>query len=152
MSLTIRPARAGDREFILSLAPRFIEAGLPVWRLADDIVGGTARQLERALEHSDKRGVVLIAERESGTPIGFSWVLLIDDFYTGETIGKISEIAVQRSGFGVGRALMEASEAWARERGAQLMTLNVLETNEPARAFYRALGYAPEYSMFAKRM
>lgn len=137
---------------MLSLTPRFVEAGTPVWRLADDIVGGTSQQLERALEHPDKRGIILIAETQSGTPVGFSWVLLIDDFYTGETIGKISEIAVERSRLGVGRALMEASEAWARERGVQLMTLNVLEANESARAFYRALGYAPEYSMFAKRM
>ena len=151
MSLTIRPSVAQDREFVLSLAPRFIEAGLPVWRIADDVVGGTARQLERALERSDDRNVVLVAEAD-GVRAGFSWVTLIDDFYTGETIGKISEIAVERSRIGVGRALMQASEAWARERGVQLMTLNVLETNESARAFYRALGYAPEYAMFAKRL
>lgn len=152
MSLTIRPAKPADREFILSLAPRFVEAGAPPWRSADDMITGTAQQLERAMNAAGDRSVVLVAEMAEGSLAGFSWVVLVDDFYTSRVIGKVSEIAVARSRLGVGRALMEASEVWARERGAHLMTLNVLENNESARAFYAEMGYAPEYSMFAKKL
>lgn len=79
-------------------------------------------------------------------------MLVLDDFYTGEPIGKISEIAVGESGNGVGQALMAHCEAWARERGAQLMTLNALEGNAHARRFYERGGYAPEYTMYVKRL
>ena len=42
---------------------------------------------------------------------------------------------------GVGRALMTAADAWARNHGAIGMELTVYEANEEAFAFYRALGY-----------
>jgi ribosomal protein S18 acetylase RimI-like enzyme len=44
---------------------------------------------------------------------------------------------------GVGRALMERAEAWARERGAGQVELNVFEFNQEAIAFYEAMGYRP---------
>lgn len=87
-----------------------------------------------------------------GEPAGFAWVLLLEDFYTRAPIGKVSEIAVVRSGNGTGQALMEHCERWARERGAQLITLNALEGNAYARRFYERGGYAPEYTMYVKRL
>ncbi len=41
---------------------------------------------------------------------------------------------------GLGRALMEAAEAWLRERGAPKIQLMVREDNEAALGFYQALG------------
>lgn len=41
---------------------------------------------------------------------------------------------------GLGRALMDAAEAWLRERGAPKLQLMVRTGNEEALAFYRALG------------
>jgi ribosomal protein S18 acetylase RimI-like enzyme len=42
---------------------------------------------------------------------------------------------------GLGRALMQAAEAWLRERGAPKLQLMVREGNAEALAFYRALGF-----------
>lgn len=42
---------------------------------------------------------------------------------------------------GVGRALVEAGVAWARERGASRIELGVYEFNEAAKAFWRAVGF-----------
>jgi GNAT superfamily N-acetyltransferase len=42
---------------------------------------------------------------------------------------------------GVGRALFEAVEIWADEYKAEFVGLHVIPPNEPARAFYAALGY-----------
>lgn len=148
----IRNATPDDRAFILGLTPRFAEFELPPWRSRATIVGGTAEQLRRALESADDRSAVLLAVAPDGAPLGFAWTVLVPDFYTGEPVGKISEIAVLRSGQGVGRALMAACEAWAFERGARLMMLNVLEGNVRAQAFYREMGYRPEYSALAKRL
>jgi ribosomal protein S18 acetylase RimI-like enzyme len=45
---------------------------------------------------------------------------------------------------GVGRALMQTGEAWARERGLPVLSLDVWSTNRMALACYRALGYRPD--------
>ena len=45
---------------------------------------------------------------------------------------------------GVGRALVEAAVAAARERGARRLTLRVLGTNAPGRALYEACGFTVE--------
>ena len=42
---------------------------------------------------------------------------------------------------GIGRALMQRAHAWAQERGATSLELNVYAFNRPALAFYRELGY-----------
>ncbi|MBN8849746.1 MULTISPECIES: GNAT family acetyltransferase [unclassified Sphingomonas] len=45
---------------------------------------------------------------------------------------------------GLGRALMDAAEAWLRERGAPKLQLMVRTGNEEALAFYRALGFVDQ--------
>lgn len=45
---------------------------------------------------------------------------------------------------GVGRALMEAAEAWAREVGVHKLELHVFPYNEAAIALYKTLGYERE--------
>jgi GNAT superfamily N-acetyltransferase len=145
-------ARDDDAGFITGLASRFAECDLPEWRTREEIANGTAEQLERALERGNgERSTIFIAE-VNGEPAGFAWVLLLEDFYTGAPIGKVSEIAVARSGNGTGQVLMEHCERWARERGAELITLNALEGNAYARKFYERGGYAPEYTMYVKRL
>jgi len=44
-------------------------------------------------------------------------------------------------GRGLGRTLMEAAEAWLRDRNAPKIQLMVREDNEAAIGFYKALGY-----------
>lgn len=43
---------------------------------------------------------------------------------------------------GVGRDLLDAAAAWARGRGCTQLVLSVTETNETARTFYVACGFA----------
>jgi ribosomal protein S18 acetylase RimI-like enzyme len=45
---------------------------------------------------------------------------------------------------GVGRALMEAAEAWAREVGVRKLELHVFPYNDAAIALYESLGYERE--------
>ncbi len=53
---------------------------------------------------------------------------------------------------GVGRALMEAAHAWAREHGADDLELTVYEFNEGASAFYQALGYEVQLRRLTRRV
>ena len=51
-------------------------------------------------------------------------------------------VAPDARGAGVGRALVDAVVAWARARGCDRLVLSVTETNEGARRFYEACGFA----------
>ena len=53
--------------------------------------------------------------------------------------------AAQR-GKGIGRALVDATIAWGRSRGAAYLELTVWEFNRSARAFYEQLGLATIHS------
>lgn len=147
--MIVREAAASDREFILSLARRFVEFELPAWLRREEVIDGTARQLEHALANINARSTILIADEE-GVRVGFAWVLMIADFYGGPDLGKISEIAVAEDRKGIGSVLIRASEAWARSRGAHRLVLNVMDQNSRARRFYERHGFAPEYTMLVK--
>jgi ribosomal protein S18 acetylase RimI-like enzyme len=53
-------------------------------------------------------------------------------------------VAPDRRRQGLGRAMMDAAEAWLRERGAPKIQLMVREDNEAALGFYRSLGLEPQ--------
>jgi ribosomal protein S18 acetylase RimI-like enzyme len=55
-------------------------------------------------------------------------------------------------GRGVGRALLEAAEAAAREAGLQYVSLMVTEDNDAARALYDRAGFQTERRMMTKRL
>ena len=148
--MRVRPFTLEDREFIVGLSVRFAESRLPPWRPAEMIVTGTARQLAAAIDSRSPRSEILVAEDDDGARLGFAWVLLLKDFFTGADYCKISEIATVRDGTGAGAALMNACEVWARDRGCAIIMLNVLRENDHARAFYEGLGYEPEYTAMAK--
>jgi ribosomal protein S18 acetylase RimI-like enzyme len=68
--------------------------------------------------------------------------------------GHVADLAVIADArrMGVGTALMEAGEAWARDRGLPALSLDVWSTNRRALAFYRRLGYSAESSCLSKRL
>ena len=55
----------------------------------------------------------------------------------------VSELAVDEAhrGRGIGRALIAASEAYARDKGARWLRITVLGRNAPARGLYEAYGF-----------
>ena len=94
----------------------------------------------RDLQHrcAERHGIMLIAEDfvpEVGvTPVG--WAFAHDEkaelYVTPEVRGK-----------GLGRALIQGCEDWARERGHSLLTVGVLAKNPSAIRAYEGAGYAP---------
>ena len=67
----------------------------------------------------------------------------------GQAFGIVGELLTelflqpQARGKGLGRALIEGCEAWARERGHRLLTVGVLSRNPTAIRAYEGAGYAP---------
>jgi GNAT superfamily N-acetyltransferase len=143
--IVVRPAGSGDRAGVLGLAARLAE-GVAPWRdQAEALVAGR-RWLEGSLADAKAgTGTVLVAVTADGSVVG---VLSIgpSKHFTGELDGYIGELAVaeQASRQGIGAALIEAADDWARNHGLRNLTLQTGAFNTGARAFYAALGFIEE--------
>ena len=67
-----------------------------------------------------------------------------------EAQGYRNKVVPEARGKGLGRALIEGCEAWARARGHQLLTLGVLARNARAIRAYEGAGFSP-YTMILRR-
>jgi len=143
--IVIRPAQVGDSDFVAGLVSSLLQFGSPAWENADPLASGFRDVLVDAVRAQDPRATVLIAEGTDGTPLGFISLKVRVDV-AGSERGHVADLAVREDArrMGVGQTLMQAGEAWARERGLPVLSLDVWSTNQPALAFYRALGYRPE--------
>ncbi|MGH2887482.1 MAG: GNAT family N-acetyltransferase [Solirubrobacteraceae bacterium] len=110
--------------------------------------------LTRAVEEQDPRAAVLVAETAERTRLGFISLRVIEDPITAGERAHIADVAVAAAAHrsGVGRALMRAAEAWARDRGLEIVSLDVWSANQGALTFYRALGYTIESLGLVKRL
>ncbi|EMD25469.1 GNAT family N-acetyltransferase [Amycolatopsis azurea] len=110
---------------------------LPELYLRDLSVEGRAARWQRILADPANRGDVLVLV-EDGSLLGFTAV----DRERGELRAIYLEPA--RWGTGLGRLLLDTAVAALRDSGHREATLWVLDSNERARRFYAAAGWAPD--------
>ena len=149
----IRPARERDCAFIADLAPSLLEFASPAWDDAAAFAPGLRDLLTRAVRAQGPQSAVLVAEGADGTPLGFISLIVGKDV-VGAARGHVADLAVVADArrIGVGTALMEAGEAWAREHELPALSLDVWSSNTRALAFYRRLGYFAESLCLFKRV
>ena len=148
----IRLAAQDDDDFILALVPRFAEFPLPSWRRRSECVEGIRTELIRHLDEQPAHSYVFVAEDADGERVGFIHLQKTQDVFNHRNNCHIADLAVARphEKRGVGKALLEHAEDWAREHRCQLLTLAVFPGNERARALYEAAGYGPDLLRLAK--
>lgn len=134
--ISIRPATREDAGLIL----RFIRA-LAVYEREPDAVEATE---ETIIEHGfgpKPYFECMIAECD-GTPAGFAFYFFDYSTWLGKPGLYLEDIFVDPEfrGRGIGRALLERLAQIALERGCARMKWEVLDWNEPAIEFYRAMG------------
>ena len=78
-----------------------------------------------------------IVALEDGRVVGYAGMMCVLDE------GQIINVAVRPEAKrrGIGRALMEQAEAYAKERGIVFLSLEVRESNIAARSLYSSLGW-----------
>lgn len=142
LEIVIRPARAGDHEALYQILK-----SLGWFALLDDldaergralVAGHLARDLNSA-EH-----LVLVAEDAAGQVIGYAGVHWLPYLFKAGPEAYVSELFVHsdRTGRGVGRALLAALENEARTRGCcQLMLLNNRQRSSYQRGFFAKQGW-----------
>jgi len=87
-------------------------------------------------------GTQLVAEGESGELLGFATVLWSWDTTTGAPIAVMEDLFVSQGarGRGVGRRLLEACRALARDRGCAALAWETAPDNAGAQRLYDATG------------
>ena len=131
MSCTIRDARLEDASALTRLTREELGYDYPEDRLR--------AHLEAFFP--DSRQKILVAE-QGGEVLGYLQLMDYDSLY-GEPMKTVMGIAVSSShrGEGIGRALLEAGEEWARATGAAGIRLTSGESRSGAHDFYRHCGY-----------
>lgn len=134
--LTLRDATAEDCAEILALIHE-----LAAYEREPDAVATTEADLRRDGFGADPRFHVVMAEWE-GAVAGMAFWFLNYSTWRGKPGIYLEDIFV-RPPFrrhGIGRALIHHLTGIARERGYERLVLQVLDWNQPAIDFYRAMG------------
>lgn len=144
MMIHVRPYISVDHDFVITLAAR-LAIGRAPWRDAERVIATAEGWVQSSVERHGPEGVVFIAERRPSERLGFAAVSW-RTHSTGEREAYIGELATQESseGKGVGTALVQACEAWARNEGSRLLALHTGSGNHRALAFYHQLGFRQE--------
>lgn len=101
------------------------------------------RSFRSALDAPDAD--VLLLE-DDGEAVGMALVHLENPSrMSAEQAVELSRVVVQsnRRGTGAGKALVEAAEEWARQRGIRTLVAAIFVANEGSRQFWKTLGFEP---------
>jgi GNAT superfamily N-acetyltransferase len=140
----VRPYVSDDYAFVLSVAPR-LTIGRQPWRDENLWLEAVKGWLDESIKQHNTKTMVLIAENEHGERVGVATVSHSNHF-TGQPQAYIGELVTAESmeGRGVGAALVDACETWAREHGYALLTLSTGAANLRALDFYHRRGFLDE--------
>ena len=131
MTVTIRAATACDAAAIASL---LAQLGYP----RSDV--STAQLLAAAQKQLDQ--IVLVAS-ENDVVIGFAALTYFYYFHTDQRLARLSSLAVDETmrSHGMGEALLNAAERWARDNHCQVLELASNIKRVDAHRFYERLAY-----------
>lgn len=145
-AFAVRPARAADMKAVRALIVELAE-----YEKAPDEVTLTLDQLERDLAAGCFE--VTVAEAQDGTVVGMALHHARYSTWKGKT-WYLEDLVVTESwrGRGVGRALFSEVAATAQSRESQRLEWQVLDWNEPAIGFYKALNASLDDSWLNGRL
>jgi GNAT superfamily N-acetyltransferase len=132
----IRAARAADVPTLLSLFGELAE-----YEHLEHELHATEEGLSKALFGRQPAAAALIAERRSEA-VGYALFFPTFSSFLTTTGFWLEDLFVRPAhrGSGVGRALLSAVAARAREQGGERLEWAALDWNEPALGFYRRVG------------
>jgi GNAT superfamily N-acetyltransferase len=140
--IALREATEAEHPAIIALTNRAYRAprAQPNWKV-EDLVSG--QRIDASLLRDDLArpgAALLVGEDPAGRAVGH---VRLDAEADGVWHLSMLTVDPDRQDGGVGRALLEAAEAWARGRGARAMQMSVVRQREELIAWYARRGYAP---------
>ncbi len=157
--ITVRPFSAEDQPFLNRVVPR-IHPGQTVSPRDPAALDRFFSDVQRGRLLTEPGAEAFVATID-GDPCGlvsvhpdedYFTVHPDEDYFTGHPRAYVDILVVAREaeGKGVGRALMDHVERWARERAFREVVLDVFAGNQGAIAFYDRQGYRPDHIRMAK--
>lgn len=147
----IRHSLPSDVETVVALAVRIHEFGPPPWRNPAQMAEIDRDQARSAVLEPNTERAVLVAVRQ-GEVVGFVHLCALTDYYGARPHGHVCDLVVDpdHEGRGIGRALLEAGEAWARGSGYAWLTISVFEDNVRAARIYENAGFGRDLLKMVK--
>jgi GNAT superfamily N-acetyltransferase len=138
-SVTIRPARPEDAKILVNLVRE-----LAVYEKLEPYARATPEDFHRHLFGPRPAAEAALAE-VAGQPVGFALWYATFSTFRGRPGVYLEDLFVvpEFRGRGIGKALLAMIARLAVERGCGKLEWSVLNWNEPAIGFYRALGARP---------
>ena len=136
MTPQIRPARVEDLAACVDLLD-------DLFRLETDFAPDAGRQIRGLSQLLESDAAQLMVADDDGEVVGMLSVQRLISTAQGSAVGIVEDVVVRdrRRGQGIGRALMDAAEAWARDEGLTRLQLLAERGNHPANALYQRLGW-----------
>lgn len=158
MTILVRPAREQDYD---ELSAVFAEVDALHADALPELyrhVSGPVRSREYIAEILARDDAALFVAEWDGSTAGVVHVEAREardtPLHVPRRYAEVDTVVVREAlrGRGIGRALIEAAERWARERGLESLQLVVYEFNRPAMGLYGRLGYATLRRTMRKRL
>jgi GNAT superfamily N-acetyltransferase len=151
--IAIRPFTDADRAFFQRAVDRLKPEESVALRDPDTFAAWFHRLANGELDHPPGTETFVAADRDD-RPLGLLMVQPAKEYFTGGERAYVEVLAVtgEAEGRGVGRALMEQAEKWARARGYGEIALDVFASNDRAIRFYQQAGYEADHIRMVKRL
>jgi GNAT superfamily N-acetyltransferase len=145
----VRPYTDADRPFLARIAHRLAPGETASPRDPDAVARFFDNLPDNLLTAPETEAFVAVLD---GDPAGVVAVHPDTDYFTAHPRAHIDILVVapEAEGHGVGRALLEQAEHWARERRCLEIALNVFADNNAGSAFYERCGFRPDHIRMAK--
>lgn len=140
-ALRLQPASEADHEAVIALTNRAYRQaeGQTDWKV-EDLVAGQRIDASLLAEDLSQPGAVLLVARDSaGEHVGH---VRLDAGRGGAWYLSMLTVRPDRQDGGLGRAVLEAAEAYAIFHGARTLRMSVLHPREALIAWYGRRGYA----------
>lgn len=141
-----RIADSGDLAAIQLLLPRLANFPAPRRLTTDDVWRYDGVVVAQWAAGERPQTWIRVAIDLAGDVVGAAVGSLVDDSFTGKPAVHLEVVVIHEraDGHGLGRRLMAEIEADGRQRGAAVMSLNVMVANDRARSLYERLGFEEE--------
>ena len=125
--------------------PALVELLATLFSIEADFKPDVAKQIKglRMLILSPETGVIKVARDNDGLAIGMVSAQLVISTAQGAPSAWVEDMIIDEKyrGIGLGKALLNDTLAWAKQKGASRAQLLVDIENEPALGYYQHLGW-----------
>jgi GNAT superfamily N-acetyltransferase len=130
---------ARDADAVCSWQQETYSVNFPDFRYTDGFASAFRHDLRRGALDPNHAIFVL----DEGYVIGFLWLVICENTWTGERYGYVNNVYLiqARRGQGLAREMMAHAERWFRSRGIKRARLTVTSSNSVACKLYEQCGY-----------